>query len=81
MGGNVPRSKWQSYDPETDSLRPPGVVSPEDVADAVLSICSDPARYREMSAAAHERASRLFSLERFVSQVDSILREAAGLDA
>lgn len=61
-------------DGKTLVLRPPLGPSPEDLAEAIIGLLRDPQRRHRMGEQARERVKRLFSLERYVQNLESAYR-------
>lgn len=59
----------------TRSLRPPLARNPSVLAGFLDSLLSDPNLRREMGQAARARVERLFTLERYVQQLEAAYRE------
>jgi glycosyltransferase involved in cell wall biosynthesis len=58
----------------TRMLRPPLGPNPEALANAIVKLLLDPQLRRQMGERARERAQQLFSLERYVQQLQSAYR-------
>jgi glycosyltransferase involved in cell wall biosynthesis len=61
-------------DGKTLTLRPPLGLNPEALAEAISKLLHDPQLRRRMGEKARERALRLFSLERYVRNLESAYR-------
>jgi glycosyltransferase involved in cell wall biosynthesis len=61
-------------DGRTRTLRPPLGPSPEDLAEAMISLLLNPQLRRVMGERARERAERLFDLGRYVRDLESVYR-------
>lgn len=61
-------------DGRTRTLRPPLGPSPEDLAAAMVSLLRNPRLRRQMGERAQERAERLFGLDRYVRDLQSVYR-------
>lgn len=65
------------YDPTRDRIVEPRICEPERLADAVLDVTREPARYARMSAAGIDRVRTHFDFERHVDDVLAAAREYA----
>jgi glycosyltransferase involved in cell wall biosynthesis len=61
-------------DGKTLTLRPPLGLNPETLAEAIIKLLHDPQLRRRMGEQARERALRLFSMERYVRNLESAYR-------
>lgn len=73
LGGDVAGVYPRVWRPELQRVAEPGLPDPEHLADAVLQIASDPARYAAFSAAAAGNAPRRFGYAAHVDQLLEIL--------
>ena len=58
----------------TRELTPPLGPDPQELAQAIISLLQNPERRREMGEAGYKRTRQLFSIERFVSQLEAVYR-------
>lgn len=61
-------------DGETRTLRPPLGPNPNDLAQAIIRLCSNSVLRHQMGINARQRTQRLFSLERYVSDLENLYR-------
>ena len=73
MGGGTGSMPGWVYDPRTDTLTPPRIPSPEQLAQAVLQACDTDAAFRRMSRRAHIRTRDLFSMKTYTASLDGHL--------
>jgi glycosyltransferase involved in cell wall biosynthesis len=74
-GGRMEGLPDRVYLPEEDRIGPPGLVSPEDIADALEWLIRHPAVYQEMSRQALLAAGTRFDYRRHVTTVIEALRD------
>lgn len=70
LGGHGRDLPEAVYDPDADALRPPGIIEPETLADALAKLADEPAELARMSAAAMDFARERFRHQHFVERLD-----------
>jgi len=73
LGGGYHQMPGWYYDPASDSLETPKLVSPEEIADAVRCLCAAPDDFQRMSVAAREQVARKFDFGNYVRTVNGLL--------
>lgn len=73
LGGSQVTDPEPVYDPETDRLVPLRFPNPDALAEAVLRITESEAKFRQMSARAHERAMSEFGLTAYIERLNGLL--------
>lgn len=63
-------------DGRTRQLRPPLGIAPTVLAEAIVTLLREPDLCQKMSEAAHSRAVEMFSLKRFVSDLEDVYKSA-----
>ena len=53
------------------------VHAPEQLADAIEKVLSDPEKAREMGSAGRRRVAEIFNVDRYVREIEAVLEEAA----
>lgn len=70
-------SRYPHYVIREGHLQPPQSLNPQLLADTIIQLLDDPNRRREMGKKGRQRAEQLFSLERYVDDLEKIYREAS----
>lgn len=75
LGGSREDIPTRVYDPDTDSLRPPGLPEPDDLAAAVARLQDDPATRETMAAAGREQTRTRFDFDRYATRLRETVDE------
>ena len=78
LGGSADDLPVVVYDPVTDSLKLPTILSPAKIADAVCAIIDDADRYRQFSESAISSVTQEFLFPDYAQRLLSILLKHAG---
>jgi len=77
LGGGKGSMPGRVYDPRSDTLKPPRIPSPEQLAQAILQVCESDRAFQDMSQRAHERTRSLFGMETYAAALDRHLLQFA----
>lgn len=67
----------ECYDAASDSLKPAGLVSPDDIAERLLRLHNDCREYAAMSSAAALRAREVFGMDRYAEAMGRAMNDLA----
>ena len=73
LGGGCRHLPGWYYDPSTNSLAEPKLISPEEIAAAIEHLCDSPDDYQKMSAAAHRRIVERHDFEAYVRGLNDLI--------